>query len=134
MRKLGSATVLFVLATTLAGCGPTFLKTKGRVVKNGETFVPNEKEVLRVIFVPIYEDGKPPTDVYAAEFTDPAGGFQVAGKDLRGMPPGKYRVDIEYRGKRHLFDGNLAENSPFVFNVDASTKEIVIDLDNPPKQ
>ncbi len=84
------------------------------------------------IFVPILKEGHA-ADLYAAEFTSPDGGFQVAGKDLRGMPPGKYRAAIEYRGHRPFFDGNLdSEHSPFVFDVDSGTKEIVIDLDKAP--
>ena len=64
-----------------------------------------------------------------------AGTFQPAGKNGRGMPPGKYRVAVELMKKkkdqlRGKFD---AEKSPFVFEVDAKTAEIVIDLDNPPR-
>ena len=63
-----------------------------------------------------------------------AGTFTVAGKDLKGVPPGKYRVAVEWMKKkkdqlRGKFD---TVNSPFKFDVDSSTKEIVIDLDKPP--
>jgi hypothetical protein len=130
MRHIHCAAMMLVAALLVTGCGSNHLKTKGRIVKNGATFVPEKTEVLRVVFVPMKEGGK---DEYAAQFTDPAGGFQVAGKDLRGMPPGKYRAAIEYRGSRPFFDGKLdSENSPFVFDVDAKTTEIVIDLDHPP--
>jgi hypothetical protein len=52
------------------------------------------------------------------------------------MPPGKYRVAIELdRHRSDLLSGRFdAENSPFVFDVDAHTPEIVIDLDQPPSK
>jgi hypothetical protein len=121
------------LGALVSGCGSPMLKTKGRVVKDGATFVPGDGEVFRVTFVPILKEGAV-KDLYAAEF-DGNGVFTVAGKDLRGMPPGKYRAAIEYRGRRSpLKDGNYDDqNSPFVFDVDSRTKEIVIDLDRPPQ-
>jgi hypothetical protein len=50
------------------------------------------------------------------------------------MPPGKYRVAIELdKHRSDLLRGRFdAENSPFVYDVDAGTPEIVIDLDHPP--
>ncbi len=49
---------------------------------------------MRVTFVPILPDGKPPSDHYFAEFNPANGTFQSSGKDKKGMPPGKYRVAI----------------------------------------
>ena len=50
-RRLLPAAAL--LAFALAGCGPTMLKAKGRLVKNGEPFRPAEGELVRVMFVPL---------------------------------------------------------------------------------
>ena len=123
---------MFVVIACLSGCGSTHLKTKGRVVKNGAPFVPRDDEVFRLTFVPILKQGNP-SDLYAAEFNSEDGTFQVVGKDLKGMPPGKYRVWIEYKGRRQSLKGNFDDkNSPYVFDVDAGTKELVIDLDQPP--
>jgi len=85
--------------------------------------------------VPIPADGKPPRDFYFAETDQTAGTFRPAGKNGKGMPPGKYRVAVELmKKKKDVLGGKYdAERSPFVFDVDANTKEIVIDLDNPPK-
>ena len=59
---------------------------------------------------------------------------EAVGGDGRGIPPGKYRVAIELnRKKKDAFKGTYdGDRSPFVFDIDANTKEIVIDLDKPP--
>jgi hypothetical protein len=84
--------------------------------------------------VPILPDGKPPADHYFAVFNPADGTFQSGGKDLKGMPPGKYRVAVEYKkNKQDVFEGQFDENrSPYVFDVDGGTTEVVIDLDHPP--
>ena len=119
-----------VLARALAGCGPSRLKTKGRLVKNGEPFRPAEGELVRVMFVPLPEGGGPVKDFYMAQFNPADGTFQVVGKDLKGMPPGKYRISVEHLRKRQdLFRGAFdSENSPFVREVRSSGEELVLDL------
>jgi hypothetical protein len=111
------------------------LKTKGRVLKDGAPFLPGEGEFVRVTFVPIPEPDKLVEDYYVAQYNGKNGTFEVAGKDLRGMPPGKYRVAIELDKRRsdQLGGQFSAESSPFVFDVDARTREIVIDLAKPPQ-
>jgi hypothetical protein len=132
MGAIRSVISLFLAVACLCGCGPTLLKTKGRVVKNGAPFVPGAGEVFRLTFVPIFKEGNP-SDLYAAQFNSEDGTFQVAGKDLKGMPPGKYRVWIEYKSRRQSLKGKFDDqNSPYVYDVDAGTRELVIDLDQPP--
>ncbi len=132
MRAIGPVIALFVVIACLSGCGSTLLKTKGRVVKNGAPFVPGAGEVFRLTFVPMLKEGNP-SDLYAAQFNSEDGTFQVVGKDLKGMPPGKYRVWIEYKSRRQPLKGNFDDkNSPYLYDVDAGTKELVIDLDQPP--
>jgi hypothetical protein len=124
---------MIIIGMGAVGCGPTYLKTKGRVVKDGVPFTPSEDEVFRVLFVPIPKDGEEVKDVFAAQFNKKDGTFQVAGKDLKGMPPGKYRVAFEFRTKGERLKGKLdTENSPYIFDVDSSTQEILIDLEKPP--
>lgn len=136
MRRLLSwSMVVAVLCLLFAGCGDGRLRTKGRLMKGGQPLVPKEDEKIRVTFVPLLPDGKPPADYYHAEFNRTDATFQSAGKDKKGMPPGKYRVAVEFKQKnRDAFGGKFDEGrSPFVFDVDSGTPEIVIDLDNPPK-
>ena len=137
MRMLHSwSAVVATLCLLAAGCGGEGkLRTQGRLVKGGQPLLPKEDETVRVTFVPLLPDGKPPADHYFAEFDRDDATFQSAGKDKKGMPPGRYRVAVEYKQKkRDVFGGKFDENrSPFVFNIDAGTPEIVIDLDHPPK-
>jgi hypothetical protein len=134
MRRILTAAAVG-LCLLAAGCGDGKLRTKGRLLKGGQPCVPAEGESFNVTFVPIPPDGKPPVDYYFAAFDPSDGTFRPAGKDGKGMPPGKYRVAVEHmKGKRDLLGGRYdAERSPFVFDVDAGTSEIAIDLDNPPK-
>lgn len=130
MRRALTLTV-FGLCILLAGCGDGRLRTKGQLLKNGQPFIPPEGEFIEITFVPIPQDGKPATNYYYAQVDQTTGMFRPAGGDLKGMPPGKYRVAIELmKKKKDQFDGKFDQvNSPFVFDVDSQTKEIVIDLD-----
>ena len=123
-------------ALALTGCGQSQLMTRGRVEKGGVPFLPGKDEFVRVTFVPVFPDGKRVEDYYVAQYNGQDGTFQVAGKDLRGMPPGKYRVagELDRHRSDQLKGKYNADRSPFVYDVDAATKEIVIDLDRPPAQ
>jgi hypothetical protein len=131
--------LIFVLALALglavSGCGRNgLLRTKGRLLKSGEPMVLKEEEFIQVIFIPIPPDGKPPGDHYVADVDQTTGEFVPDGKNRKGMPPGKYRVAVAVmRNKRDLLRGKFDPvQSPFVFDVDSHTAEIVIDLDKPP--
>ena len=134
MRRILTTAVATGLCLLLAGCGDAKLRTLGRVVKGGQPLIPKDNESVRVTFVPILANGQPPRDHYFAEYNPADGTFRPAGKDKKGMPPGKYRVAVEYKQNRQdALGGQFDENrSPFVFDVDAKTTEIVIDLDHPP--
>ncbi len=130
MRRALKLTV-FGLCLFITGCGDGRLRTKGQLLKGGQPFIPPEGEYLEITFVPIRSDGQPVPDYYYAEVDQTAGTFRPAGKDLKGMPPGKYRVAVELmKKKKDQFGGKFDTiRSPFVFDVDSQTKEIVIDLD-----
>ena len=133
-RILGLSAFAAALCLMVPGCGDGKLQTHGRLVKDGQPLLPKQGESVRVTFVPILPDGKPPADHYFAEYDPSHGTFRSAGKDMKGMPPGKYRVAVEYKQqKQDLFGGRLDENqSPYVFDIDSRTPELVIDLDHPP--
>jgi hypothetical protein len=136
VRTFTAALVLVAgLCLLAAGCGETRLQTKGRVVKGGQPLVPREDEFVEVTFVPIVPEGGRPANMYFAQYDPATGTFKAWGPDRKGVPPGKYRVAVEYKKKkRDLLDGRFdAVRSPFVFDVDARTPELVLDLDNPPK-
>src|SRR5579871_856476 len=83
-----------------SGCSDGRLKTKGRLLMKGQPFVLKEGESVNVVFVPIPPDGKPPRDHYWAVYNPEDGTFWAAGKDKQGLPPGKYRVAVEYKKKK----------------------------------
>jgi hypothetical protein len=134
MRLFLASALLIVLSLMLTGCGNDgLLRTQGKLLKGGEPFIPDEvdDEALQVTFVPILPDGKPPSSYYFAAVNQETGTFVPSGAMGKGMPPGKYRVAVELmRKKKDLLKGKFGlENSPFIFEVDANTSEIVIDLD-----
>lgn len=122
-----------VCLLALAGCGNSDgrINATGRIVKGGVPFTVPEKEYVRVTFFPVTADGKPPANSYASRFKGSAGTFRAVGRDGKGIPPGKYRISVEHEAKRKdefrgTFDG---DRSPFVFDIDSKTKDILIDLD-----
>ena len=130
--------VLFASIGLMAiGCGgDKKLRTQGRLLKGGQPLVLKPDQKVRITFVPILPDGKPPADHYTALYDSEKGTFVAAGKDRNGMPPGKYRVAVELATKKKddlkgMYD---EDRSPFVFDIDSSTKEIEIDLDKPPSK
>jgi hypothetical protein len=136
MSRVLAAGLAVARPAAAPGCGGDgLLRTQGRLLKGGQPFVPKEGEYVEITFVPIPSDGKPAQDYYFADVDQTTGTFQPAGKNKKGMPPGKYRVAVELmKKKKDQFGGKFdAEKSPFVFDVDAKTPEIVIDLDSPPK-
>jgi hypothetical protein len=127
----GFCAVALVLCLA-AGCnGDGRLTTKGRIVKGGAPFTVLEPEFVRVTFFPVTPQGVAPLNTYIAAFNAADGTFRAVGPDGKGIPPGKYRIAIEHARKRKdLFNGAFdGDRSPFVFDIDSNTKEIVLDLD-----
>jgi hypothetical protein len=127
--------MLLSVAVLLSGCGgPTLYKVNGRLVKQGQPFRPGEKEIVRVVFVPVKEgESATETGGYRAEFNSEDGSFKVVGENGRGMPPGKYRVCIQVvKNHKDILKGAFGPTrSPFVREITGSSDEVVIDLDKP---
>src|SRR5262245_37358108 len=135
MHRLLTAALILGLALMASGCGKSDkLRTQGRLLKGGEPYIPNEGEYIQITFVPMPEDGKPPDRHYYAGVDQDTGTFVPDGPDKLGMPAGRYRVAVELmKNKKDLLQGKYdQEFSPYIFDVDADTDEIVIDLDAPP--
>lgn len=135
--RFGLCLLLVISTLTMgSGCGrgEKLLPLKGRLLKSGEQFEAGADELIQITFVPILPDGKPPRDHYYANVNDAQGTFVAAGKTGRGLPPGKYRVALELmRKKKDRFKGKYDQvNSPYIFDIDDSTREIVIDIEKPP--
>jgi hypothetical protein len=134
--------IAYVLSTAFlalsAGCGKSDgkLKISGQITKAGTPFTVPDDEYVRVTFFPVTSDGSPLKNTYAANYNGKDASFQAIGGDGHGIPPGKYRVAVEHEKKggdafRGKYDG---DRSPFEFEIDQSTKPLVIDLDSPKKQ
>jgi hypothetical protein len=127
-----SFVVFVVVAGLLAGgCGGSGkLQTRGRVLKGGQPFTLPEDEYVRLTFVPVVEKGGQAMDLYVAEYNRADGSFKVAGKDLKGMPPGKYKIAVEHlKSRTDLLKGAFSEaNTPFFCEVKTLADEVTIDL------
>ena len=133
MRIRNEILVVATCLVVVSGCGGDGrLNVKGRIVKGETPFTAPEQEYVRVTFLPVTSDGRPPANTYIATYNREDGTFRAVGPDGKGVPPGKYRIAIEHEAKkkdmfRGAYDG---DRSPFVFDVDSSLKEIVINIDN----
>ena len=131
--KTPLATALGVALSLLAaGCGgDNKMNVTSRVLKGGKPLTVPENDFVRIQFVPYAEPGQNPKTCYIAEYDNAGGTFKALGPDLHGIPPGKYIVTVTHeRNKKDLFKGAYdLPNRPFVFDIDASTREVVIDLD-----
>ena len=114
-----------------AGCGERRMNIKGRIVKGGAAFTVPADDFVRVTFVPVSSDGKNATTCYIADFNNQEGTFKALGADLAGIPKGKYQITVAHERKRKdLFKGAYdVGKSPFVFDINSISEEIVIDLD-----
>jgi hypothetical protein len=136
MRYLLKAICLLSMFLLTLGCGAEdkLLPLKGRILKEGSKFEPAPLEIKQIIFVPVLTNGEPIRDQYYANFNDVDSTFVVAGKTGKGLPPGRYRVSLELmKDRKDQYHGKCdAVRSPYVFEIDQKTKEVVIDLDKLP--
>jgi hypothetical protein len=130
MRRVSFVVAVLAVGLLTAGCGGSGkLQTRGRVLKGGQPFILPEDEYVRLTFIPIVEKGRA-EDYYVAEFNRTDATFKVAGKDLKGMPPGKYKIMVEHlRNRNDLLKGAFSEaNTPFIREVTTAADEVTIDL------
>jgi hypothetical protein len=134
-HRIRDFVVFLGVAATAAGCGDDgLIQPKGHAIKDGEILIPGEDEHIQVEFVPISLNGGPPDMQYWGGVDQKTGAFWPDGPFKKGMPPGKYRVSVALiKNKKDLLDGKFnPEISPFVFEIEDESEEIVLDLDNPP--
>jgi hypothetical protein len=132
MRNTRCVLPCLLIGLLAIGCGSSFIKAKGRVVKGGEPFHLGEGEALRIILAPLdAPEDSHHYDSYAAEFHPDDGTFLVKGKDGNGLPPGKYRVGLELlKKKEDQFQGRfMGRKSPLTCEVTTAANELVVDLD-----
>lgn len=135
MRFTKTLALLLLLAMLSAGCGGNGkLQTRGQVVRGGQPLTLPQGEYIRLIFIPILADARP-RDTYVAEYDRRDATFRVAGKDLKGMPPGKYKIMVEHLRRRDdLLKGAYAEDrTPFECEVRSSSDFVTVDMDQASK-
>jgi hypothetical protein len=122
-----------LLFLALAGCGSGLLKPSGRLLKDGKPFVPGPNQTVQVVFFPVTEGKSDEGGSYPAEVNRESGTFRVVGANGKGLPPGKYRISVRVLQKRKdVLSGSFGvDNSPFVQEINGSTKELVLDLGKP---
>lgn len=83
---------------------------------------------MRIIFQPLSETA---TESFAADCNGQEGTFTVVGKDLKGAPPGKYRVSLQLiKDGNDVFHNKLAGlKSPLTCELVDAKSEVTIDLD-----
>lgn len=145
-RVVGIAVVL-ALAVALAGCGgggPRRVIVKGRVLEGGKPLELKGDQFkagavgVEVTFYPLDAAGKvdQSKQSYGTRVRED-GSFVLDGELGKGIPVGKYKAalafrDVMYRspkGQGDRWEGKFAlDKSPFTFDVQDASKEIVIDI------
>lgn len=122
------------LASLAMGCGPSFYKVKGNIVKNGAPVMPDKGFHYQVSFYPLDANGAPEQDAYPANQGSEPNSFTVPGKSGKGIPGGRYRIGIRMTDtlgeKDRLKEAFGRENSPIIRDIH-SADELVIDLAKP---
>jgi len=123
--------LLVVPALLLAGgCGAPKVKPNGKVVRGGQPFTLSENGVFIINFTPEENDPAKP-QMYNAD-AKPDGTFTIVGPEGKGIPPGKYKANVQamdpYAKQNDLLKGKFAPGkSPLVVEIkDAS--EVVLDV------
>ncbi len=121
-----------VIVLLSQGCGDSsHINARGRVLKGGQPYLLPEGQGFRIFFVPMDSKAGSQFESFAAEYDPENATFEVKGKDGRGLPAGKYRVDLQLmKDKEDLLGGGLlGKDSPFIFQVASAGDDLVIDLD-----
>jgi len=80
---------LALLAFGVAGCSPSSVTVKGRVLKGGNPMVvPKETYVTLMFFPEVADPTAPGTSSRSAKFDQQTGTYTV------DLPPGKYRISL----------------------------------------
>ena len=68
MRRMAVVGLILAVCAIVAGCRSGKWNTKGVVLKDGAPLKTAQDDVVRVVLVPLPEDGSKPQDYYVAEF------------------------------------------------------------------
>src|SRR5436305_4364067 len=98
LARLAACTLVLL---ALAGCsrGPKLVIVKGKLTNNGKSILADRNSGVTIIFVPVAEEDRGNT-YPAAGFNSQEDRFEVPGRDLKGIPVGKYKVTITIMGAK----------------------------------
>jgi hypothetical protein len=124
MRKF-TCFLLLVAASLACGCGGKS-KVNGKIVKDGQPFTLGEKGVFVLSFTS--EDGADKT-VYNAT-TKPDGTFTILGPESKGIPSGKYKVNLTAMDPYPTTDKLAGKYAPgkSTLVVEVGRGDVVIDV------
>jgi hypothetical protein len=133
MRLAFRLLTILMVCCLVAGCGPSRVKARGRLVKSGQPFLPGDNETVHIAFFPAADDPDPSAHSYVVSFNRADGTFQVVGKDGKGLPPGKYRVAVSLiKDRKDQLKGAFnVKSSPVLCEVKSASEEIIVDLATP---
>jgi hypothetical protein len=127
MRTL-IGTLLFLAVGLSTGCsGGGGSKVNGKIVKGGQPFTLSDKGVFVLVFV---NEAENPPKMYNAT-TKPDGTFTVIGADGKGIPPGKYKVQVQAMDpypQKDLLGGKFAPAEKSPLTVEVGKGEIVVEV------
>jgi len=121
-------TLLLVAACLASGCSGA-KQVKGKITKGGQPFSVSDKGVFVLNFVAEGGDKKS----YSAD-TKKDGTFTILGPESKGIPAGKYKVELQafdpYAGpaSTDTLKGKFAPGKS-AYVVDVGSGELVLDVD-----
>ncbi len=137
MARFVQLSLFLMTIVTLVGCGGASgsgIKVKGTLVQNGKPLqpAPKEDDTVAIVLSPTDKDQK--LEPVSALFNHADGTFEFKGRQNAGVPPGEYRVllnYVPYQGESNdLFREQFnTDNSTLKYTVtNDKVQEIVIDV------
>jgi hypothetical protein len=125
MRNL-TCSFLLVAACLACGCGGGKVKVNGKIVKDGQPFTLSDKGVFVLSFV---SEGGTDKTIYNAT-TKPDGTFTIVGPENKGIPPGKYVVNLTAMDPYPTTDklGGKYQQGKSTLVVEVGKGDVVIDV------
>jgi len=126
--RLLSAVLLLLTVCLVSGCGGR-KQVKGKIVSGGQPYTVSDKGVFILSFVP---EGGSDTTVYNAT-TEKDGTFTIKGPEGKGIPSGKYKVQLQAMdpyapgGGTDKLGGKYAPGKS-TLAVDVGSGELVVDV------